>query len=80
MKHRTQKELLQLQQKITACIHREDQAKCFGARTGASQTYAYSIATRLGFASMLVSAEERQHLRERRGVAHLFIKPAKKAA
>ena len=72
MKHRTQEQIAALEKRVIACIHREEQARSFAACTGAAQTYAYGIAKRLGYASMLVSTAERQLLRERRGVAHRF--------
>lgn len=72
MKHRTQEQVRALERQVITCIHEERQAKAFGTCAGASQTYSYGIAKRLGYSAMLVSERERQVLREMRGVSHRF--------
>ena len=74
MKHRTPEEIKELEKRVISSIHAETQAKSLAADTGATLSYAYGIAKRLGFSSMLVSTQEREVLREMRGVAHRFKK------
>lgn len=67
-----------IEQQVIACIHAEKPGKVWEIE-GATPGYCYALAARLGYSSMLVSTEERQALREMRGVAHRFKKQRRAA-
>lgn len=71
-KHRTPAQTAAIRNKITASVHREEPLKNLAAASGLSQTHAYQMAKNMGYAQMMVSAEERLILRQMRGVAHKF--------
>lgn len=79
-KHRTKAQMTALEASIRAAINTEQSLQAWADSSEISKSHAYHMAQRMGYQQLLVNDQERDVLREMRGVAHRFKKRPKVAA